>query len=242
MPRSPSPAPAPRTRSVLIRVGALALLLTVASIVGYKLGWFDSAHTLAHVQRLHRSEDTGTFLIVSVLAYALLTSLGLPGLPFNVAAGVLFGSVVGGILAWIGSMLGAIIGYWVARTVGHNEVLRWVRRYRRVDAAVEQARDFPGLLRLRLVPVLPIGVVNFVGGLAKAHFGAYLAATALGIVPSVTIYSYFADSLVDGVGSGRRRAIVSLFVASTLLILLSLLPRLLRFREERDSRRRGEVV
>ena len=242
MPRTPSPATAPRPRGALLRIGALVLLVAIGTFGAHKLGWFDYSHMLARIQRIRRSENAALFLPASVIAYAVLTSLGLPGMPLNVAAGVLFGGVIGGAIAWTGSMLGAVIGYWVARTVGHNEVLRWTRRYRRMDAAVEQARDFPGLLRWRLVPVLPIGVVNFVGGLARAPFGAYLAATALGIVPSVTIYSYFADSLVAGVGSGRRQAIVSLFIASALLILLSLVPRLFRAREERDSRRRAGVA
>lgn len=225
----------PARGHALLRIGGLALLLVVATLIGYKLGWFDYQHTLTHIQRLRQSQNLPLFIVGFIVLYGVLTSFGLPGLPFNVAAGALFGTVIGGVLAWLGSMLGAIIGYWLARTVGHNEVLRWVRRYKRVDAAVEQARDFPGMLRLRLVPVLPIGVVNFVGGLAKAHFGGYLAATALGILPSVAIYSYFADSLAEGVGSGRTRALISLVVASALLILLSLLPRFFRARHGNDQ-------
>jgi uncharacterized membrane protein YdjX (TVP38/TMEM64 family) len=224
---SPVASP-PQTRTVLIRVGALALMLIVGMLVAYRLGWFDYSDTLAHIARLRRSQNLGLFLVGFVLAYGLLTSLGLPGLPFNVAAGALFGSVLGGLLAWMGSVLGATAGYWLARTVGHREVTRWVKRYKRVDAAVAQARNFSGMLRLRLVPVLPIGIVNFVGGLARAPFIAYFAATALGIIPSVIIYSYFADSLVEGVASGRKQALVSLIIASTLLILLSLLPRFFR--------------
>jgi uncharacterized membrane protein YdjX (TVP38/TMEM64 family) len=241
MPRTPSSS-TPRARAAFLRIGALALIVALATLAAYKLGWFGYSDTLAHIERIRRSENAALFLGTFVVGYAVLTSLGLPGMPLNVAAGALLGTVIGGVVSWLGSMLGAILGYWVARTIGHDEVLRWVLRYRRASAAVQQARDFPGMLRLRLVPVLPIGVVNFVGGLARAHFGGYLAATALGIVPSVMIYSYFADSLVEGVGSGRRHAIVSLFAASTLLILLSLLPRLIRAREERDGRRRARVA
>jgi uncharacterized membrane protein YdjX (TVP38/TMEM64 family) len=54
-----------------------------------------------------------------------------------------------------------------------------------------------------------------------------MLATAIGIIPSTLIYNYFADSLVEGVGGGKARALVSLLVASALLILLSLLPKLL---------------
>lgn len=221
----------PKTHSVVLRVGALAVLLAGGMILAYRLGWFDFADTLSHIAKLRRSDNAGIFLVGFVVGYGALTSLGLPGLPFNVAAGALFGSVLGGGLAWIGSLLGATAGYWLARAVGDNQVLRWVRRYRRADAAVEQARDFGGMLRLRLIPVLPIGTVSFAGGLARVPFGAYIAATALGVIPSVVVYSYFADSLIDGVGSGRKRALISLSIASTLLILLSLLPRFIRSRE-----------
>jgi len=92
---------------------------------------------------------------------------------------------------------------------------------------VAQASSFNGLLRLRLIPVIPLGTVNFVAGLARSPFGAYMLATAIGVVPSTLIYNYFADSLVEGVGGGKTKALVSLLVASALLILLSLLPRLL---------------
>jgi len=226
----------PRTRSALVRIGVLALVVAIGMLVGYKLGWFDYAHTLSHIEKLRRSENLGVFVVGFIVAYGIGTSLGLPGLPFNVAAGALFGSVIGGIIAWTASLLGAVIGYWLARTIGHKEVSRWLMRYQRVNAAIDQARHFSGMLRLRLVPVLPIGVVSFVGGLARAPFLRYLAATALGVIPSVIIYSYFADSLVEGMGTGRKQALVSLVIASALLILLSLLPRLLRSRNSEPAK------
>lgn len=230
----PEPMAEPRTRTAVVRVVALIGVLIAATFIASRMGWLDARHTMTRIDRLRRSENSGLFVAGFIAIYALGTSLGLPGLPFNAVAGAVFGGMIGGVIAWSGSMAGATLGYWIARTVGRNEVLRWVRRFRRVDAAVEQARDFPGLLRLRLFPVLPIGVVNFVAGLARAHFGAYLAATALGILPSVVIYSYFADSLIEGVGTGRRDAFVTLGMASAALITLSLLPKYLRSRDRRD--------
>jgi uncharacterized membrane protein YdjX (TVP38/TMEM64 family) len=212
----------------MARVGVLAAVFAIALFVGYRLGWLSYAHTLQHIQHLRQSQNAAVFVIGFVAIYAIGTSLGLPGLPFNVAAGALFGTVIGATLAWTASLIGAAIGYWVARTIGHDEVLRWIRRFKRIDTAVEQARDFTGMLQLRLIPVFPIGVVNFIGGLARAHFGQYVAATAIGVLPSAVIYSYFADSLLEGVGTGRRQALTSLVIASALLILLSLVPKLAR--------------
>jgi uncharacterized membrane protein YdjX (TVP38/TMEM64 family) len=223
---------APPTRAALLRLGGLFLLLAATSIVGYKLGWFDYRHTLDHIQRVRRSYSLAVVAAGFVLVYGIGTSVGAPGLPFTVAAGAIFGTVLGSVLAWIGALLGAMAGYLIARTIGHDVVLRWVRRFKKIDTAVVESRDFAGMLRLRLIPIIPLGTVNFVGGLAKAPFGSYMAATAIGVIPTTVIYTYFADSLLEGVGTGRRDAFVSLIVASTLLILLSLTPRFFR-RSER---------
>jgi uncharacterized membrane protein YdjX (TVP38/TMEM64 family) len=216
----------PSSRAALIRIGALGLLLAIVSLIGYRFGWFDPNHAMEHVERIRKGHSLIEFTVGLVLVYGLGTSIGMPGLPFTVISGALFGTLLGSVLSWLGGMLGATMGYWIARTVGHDVIVRWLSRYKRADAAVATARDFAGMLRLRLIPVLPIGTVNFVGGLARAPFGAYMVATAIGIVPSTVIYCYFADSLLEGVGNGRADAMRSLIIASILLILLSLTPKL----------------
>jgi uncharacterized membrane protein YdjX (TVP38/TMEM64 family) len=217
----------------MLRIGALGLLLVVASLVGYELGWFDYRHTLEHVQRLRSGHGFAIFAIGFALVYGIGTSVGVPGLPFTVAAGALFGTLLGSTLSWIGAMIGASAGYWIARTVGHDVVVRWLKRFKRADAAVADASDFAGMLRLRLIPVLPLGTVSFVGGLAHAPFGSYAAATAIGVLPSTLIYTYFADSLLEGVGHRRAEALWRLGIASLLLILLSLTPRFFSHRREK---------
>ena len=217
----------PSSRAALVRIGTLVGLLIAASLIGYRLGWFDYRHTLEHLARLRDGQSVAIFAVCFVLAYGFATALGIPGMPFTVASGALFGTLLGSIFAWMGALVGATIGYWVARTIGHDVVVRWLKRYKRANAAVDDARDFAGMLRLRLIPVLPLGTVNFVGGLARAPFLSYLLATAIGVIPSTIIYNYFADSLLEGVGHGRADAMRSLIIASVLLILLSLTPKVL---------------
>ena len=214
----------PRTREVLIRVIPLAVLLLAATVVGYRLGWFDYRHALEHVQRIRRAHSFAGFAIGFTLAVGLGTAIGIPGLPLMVAAGVAFGGLAGAIVSWVGALISATIGYWVARTIGRDIVTRWVKRFKRIDAAMRDAKHFLGILRLRLIPVLPIGSVNFVGGLSRANFFSYLAATAIGVLPAVTIYNYFADSLVEGVANSRADAFKSLIISSLLMLTLSLAP------------------
>jgi uncharacterized membrane protein YdjX (TVP38/TMEM64 family) len=214
----------PKTRDVLLRVVPLALLLFGAALVGYRLGWFDYQHAIEHVERIRRAHSFVGFAVGFTIAVGLGTSIGIPGLPLMVAAGVAFGGLVGAMVSWVGALISATLGYWIARTIGRDIVTRWVKRFKRVDAAMSDAKHFLGVLRLRLIPVIPIGAVNFVGGLSRANFLSYLAATAIGVLPAVTIYNYFADSLIEGVASSRTDALKSLIVSSLLLLALSLAP------------------
>jgi uncharacterized membrane protein YdjX (TVP38/TMEM64 family) len=216
------------------------LVLVAAFLVARALGWLDYAHTLEHVNRLRQSHSLPVFTITFVLLSGLGMAVGLPGMPFVVAAGALFGTALGSLLGWGASLLGAVIGYWIARTIGRDVVLRWVRRFQPVDTAVSEGRDFSGILVLRLIPVLPIGVANFIAGLARAPFALYFAATAIGIIPATVIYAYFADSLLERVGNGRREAMKSLIISSVLLLLLSLTPAIVRRWKRREARARSK--
>jgi uncharacterized membrane protein YdjX (TVP38/TMEM64 family) len=238
-PPSPSSRQQPRHREPILRIGVLVLVIAVALTIAQMRGWLDYQHALEHVARLRRSHSFPVFTVVFVVASGVGMALGLPGMPFVVAAGALFGTLLGSLLGWAASMLGAVVGYWVARTIGRDVVLRWMRRFKRLDAAISEGGDFVALLWLRLLPVLPIGVVNFIAGLARAPFLVYLVSTAIGIVPATVIYAYFADSLLEGVGNGRREAIRSLVIASALLIALSLAPFVTRRWRPRASRARA---
>lgn len=237
MSRSSSDLRFPLARRALTRIGFLALVLVIAFIIAHELGWLDYRNALTHVARLRRSYSLPVFAVVFVVAAGLGMSLGFPGMPFVVAAGALFGTLLGTILGWLASMLGAALGYWVARSVGHDVVRRWVRRFPKVETAVSETSDFDGMLRLRLLPVLPIGVVNFIGGLARAPVPQYLLAAALGTIPATFIYAYFADSFLERVGKGRHEALKSLVIASVLLAALSLLPTFVRWRKLREESR-----
>jgi uncharacterized membrane protein YdjX (TVP38/TMEM64 family) len=220
-----SQSKSPPTRVVLVRIGGLAVILAIASLIAYALGLFDYRHAAEHISNLRHTHNTVAFAMLFVLVYAGATSVGVPALPFTVAAGVIFGAMPGAALSWLGVLLGAAGGYLLARTIGHDAVLRWLQRRRRIREAVEDAQDFSGMLRLRLIPVLPLGALSFAAGLSKAPFLPYLAATALGVLPVTLVYSYFADSIVEGIASGKSNALASLVIASALLIGLSLLPR-----------------
>jgi uncharacterized membrane protein YdjX (TVP38/TMEM64 family) len=120
-----------------------------------------------------------------------------------------------------------MLGYWLARGIGRDAAQRWLTK-RRVGDAFSDSASFRTLLYLRLIPVVPLSVVNFTAGLARTRFTTYVAATAIGIFPATAVYAYFADSLVRGLQGARTHAYRDIAIASTLLLVLSLVPLIAR--------------
>jgi uncharacterized membrane protein YdjX (TVP38/TMEM64 family) len=223
-------APTTTGRTAAIRIAALLAIVAVAAFAAYRFGWLDYRHAFQRIEAIRETQNAMTFAILFVGIYALFTALGGPATPFTVVSGALFGLVPGSIVAWIGAMVGAAAGYWLARTVGRGAVSRSIEKRQRVRAALEKTHDFHGMLGLRLVPILPIGIVSFVGGLAKAPFMAYLAATAVGVIPTTIIFCYFADSLVASGSGSHSNPTRAVLIASALVAALMLAPKMLRSR------------
>jgi uncharacterized membrane protein YdjX (TVP38/TMEM64 family) len=125
-------------------------------------------------------------LIVGMIAHTLVP---LPAELLAVAAGMMLGSFWGSVTIWTGALLGAYLGFFLARVFGQPLLLRLAshERLQRVQGWVEQA-DVPFLLAVRLVPVISFNLVNFVLGCTTLGWWRFTWTTALGIVP-VTVVS-----------------------------------------------------
>jgi uncharacterized membrane protein YdjX (TVP38/TMEM64 family) len=207
----------------MLRIGALAALIVVLTIVGYRLGWFDAKRVIGVVQGLQKGSDRTSLIVGFVVLYTVAIAIGFPAAPFTVAGGALFGHLLGSALSWAAAVAGSVLGYWLARGIGREAARRWLMR-RRVGEAFTEGTGFFTLLYLRLVPVVPLSVVNFTAGLARMRLTTFTVPTAIGIIPTTIVLAYFADSLIRGLQGARMHAYGDMAIASTLLLLLSLMP------------------
>ncbi len=125
-------------------------------------------------------------LILGMIAHTLVP---LPAELLAVAAGMVLGAFWGFVTIWIGALLGAYLGFFLARVFGLPLLLRLASRERvqRVQAWMHQA-DVPFLLAVRLVPLISFNLVNFVLGCTPIGWWRFTWTTGIGIVP-VTVVS-----------------------------------------------------
>lgn len=129
--------------------------------------------------------------ILYVLVYAI-AGLFFSGLVLTIGAGAIFGTIGGTLVVLAGATLTATIAFLLARTVLRSRIERLVVS-RPKFAAVDRAVSREGakiVFLVRLAAIFPFLFVNYAFGLTGIKSGAYIVATALGIVPGTVAFVY----------------------------------------------------
>lgn len=199
------------------RILPLAAIFLFAFVAYFAAG--DKGISLESLIR-HRAlidDFVGEHRVMSVVAfigiYIVTVAFSLPGATFlTVTGGFLFGLATGAIAAEIGATAGATLIFLVARTALGEPLLR--RAGPRARQLAKGFRDdaFSYLLFLRLMPVFPFFLVNLVPAFAGVRLRPYVAATALGVIPAVLVFSLAGmglDSVIEAQKSAYHQCMAS---------------------------------
>lgn len=155
--------------------------------------------------------------LVFVLLYVAVTVLFVPGTVLSVAAGALFGPVLGTLLTLLGAVGGAVAAFEVARRLGRERLrARLGERMAGSDRWV-QRQGLSGVIALRLLPVVPFNALNYAFGLASVSRRDHLVGTAVGIVPGTVAFV----ALGSSVGDPGSPAFLGSVAAVVLLVAVS---------------------
>jgi uncharacterized membrane protein YdjX (TVP38/TMEM64 family) len=146
----------------------------------------------------------GLFAIV----YALAAILFVPGSALTIGAGAIYGLGWGFVAVSAGSTLGAAGAFLIARYLARDRVERWAAKDPRF-AAIDRAVGREGwkiVLLTRLSPVFPFTLLNYLYGLTRVGFGAYILASWIGMMPGTVLYVYLgvAGRAVAQTAAGQR--------------------------------------
>jgi uncharacterized membrane protein YdjX (TVP38/TMEM64 family) len=126
------------------------------------------------------------------LLYLAAVALSIPGAAILTICGwLLFGTLVGGLLAVVSATSGATILFLVARSAFGGFLTRRAAKLTR--GFCHNAPSY--LLFLRIVPIFPFWIVNLVPALCGIGVLTFVAATAIGIVPSTFSFAIFGAGL-----------------------------------------------
>jgi uncharacterized membrane protein YdjX (TVP38/TMEM64 family) len=194
----------------LIAVLALAKAFGLGSRLGELRGWIHSLGAWGPA--------------VFVFLYAVATVAALPGSALTVAAGALFGSVVGVIVVSFGSTLGASLAFLVSRYFARDSMARWLsskEKFRKLDEMTEKHGAIMVAIT-RLVPLFPFSLLNYGFGLTRVRFWTYVFWSWLCMLPGTILYVVGADAFTKGLQEGKVPwpLVGALLAAAVILMLL----------------------
>ncbi len=141
--------------------------------------------------------------ITYVAIYVVATILILPSTALNLTGGAIFGVGMGTFWTSIAAIIAAITAFIFARTVGHEMISQKLAgRWQAIDAELRQG-GISYIFAIRLMPIMPYGLVNFVAGLTSISFRDYLIGTALGTVPGILPFVFLGSSGLKAVRTGE---------------------------------------
>jgi len=187
-----------KSNSQYIQIGLLAIILVIFGLTAwYYFSQFDR-FSVNNLQQF--IAGFGAWApIVYVFIYTISSPIPFLATIISAAAGLLFGVVPGMALAMFSATLSAFIPFYLARSLGREWVEKRIKNETLQDAyeKSEGRSGFLFILLMRLIPVLPWEVQNYIAGLTKVKIPAFLFGTILGIIPGSFALAFLGDSIRD---------------------------------------------
>jgi len=158
--------------------------------------------------------------------YFTLTTAFFPGLLFHLAAGATWGFPFAAVTNVVVMNTAATLQFWMARKLGRQRVAALLRRYGllKLDSGAKR-HGIRAMIAIRALP-LPSMLVNASAGVSGITYRDFAVGTALGALPYILIYTWFAAAIAQGAAGAQRRAVVQGVTAGGAVLLLLLLSKL----------------
>lgn len=175
----------------ILLVAAIVALLVYAGAqdqVLRLLEWFDRNGIMAS--------------LLFILVMALIVVLLLPGVFFTAGAGFVFGVMEGSIYVVLGTTLGAVISFLIARHLFGNRAALYVRAHARIRLVSDELapHGWKIVLLTRLVPFFPSKLANYFFGLTRFSLRDFTGASLIGFIP-FSVHNVYLGSIAADVAT-----------------------------------------
>ncbi len=177
----------------------------------------DAHHAINEAVSMLRQYQDWAWAVGIALIWADLV-LPVPQTTVIAALGIVYGTVVGGLVGSVGLITGGLLGYLVMRTALRGIVKRLMgRRFEKMESLFARGGAWAIVLTRSLPYSIPEALV-FLAGIAGMPMGKFLAALAVGSVPTAFAFS----AIGAGWAHEPALALVASFVLPILLLPFAL--------------------
>jgi len=135
--------------------------------------------------------------IFYVLFYIVAVIFALPGVALTLLSGPLFGFSKGVVLVTIGANIGCSLTFFISRFIARDFVQSKMKKYDKMAVLSDQIEDkgFSYLFYIRLLPIFPFNLINYLMGMTSISYKAYALASLFGMLPGIVFYVYLSTQV-----------------------------------------------
>ena len=139
------------------------------------------------------------FPLAFLAAHIVVTVFPFPRTAFTLAAGLLFGPLLGVPLAVAAATISAVIALLLVRAAGWQ--LSRLVRHPRVESLDTRLRErgWLAVISMRMIPAVPFSVLNYAAGASAVRVLPYTLATLVGLLPGTAAVVILGDALTGNV-------------------------------------------
>ena len=188
-----------KNKKIWTFVGIVVLIL----ILNHIFGWSTYIGDMDNLKNLETIVQEN--LALAILIYIGLTVMGcvilaLPGVTFAIAAGLLFGPLLGTVCCSLATTIGAMLAFAAGRFFLKDSVKPMVmkNKYLKKWLFDESGKNEVFVLMItRLVPLFPYNLQNFAYGITDIRFSTYSICSLIFMLPGTAMYTVGTAGLAD---------------------------------------------
>lgn len=167
--------------------------------------------------------------LIYILLFSILPIFFFPVPVLALAGGLAFGVWKGSFYTIIGASINCILMYLIAKYIGKEQVDRYLEKHLSEDVKkriLSKETDIGFyLFVLRLTPIIPYNLINYMSGLLDIELKKYIIISILGIMPGTAVYLNMGDKAIN---YKSKEFVLSVVFMVVLVILANLLTKYLK--------------
>lgn len=138
----------------------------------------------------------GPLAVIGLLTLAVVVS-PIPSAPIALAAGMAYGNFWGTVYIVIGAVAGAIIAFFISRSLGYEAMQKRFGASLNVGLLGSQNALTGLVMVMRLIPFISFDIVSYAAGLTTLKPWRFVLATIIGVTPVSFALAYFGGELAS---------------------------------------------
>lgn len=160
-------------------------------------------------------------IVIFVLLYSVAVIGFIPTLPLNLVAGIFWGGIIGGILSALGVAIGGAGSFLLARYFVTEKINFVNKKIKKFGFNIETDVSWTVLGILRINPIIPTSIINYLLGCTKVSFMKYFVSTLIFILPASIIVAYLGEIFQTITKDNNvEKILIKLYLLSAFIIIL----------------------